>query len=178
MAKKKELARFECNNCYCLITHSPVECRNGLFCSELCYNAKKKEYSRLSLTSNINEFMESKKESESELAKAEHKSKCFDELMASTTMLSKLHEFCHESSAELKKDIEKCKLELKIMKLSIIICISIRDKKGTYPQLKPKYSETLVEYMALMDTSGELCEVADGMKRSYESFELLYDILK
>jgi len=158
---------MECNYCYCSINH-------GQFCSELCFHAKTKELARDSLTSNINEFMESKKEQEEELAEAEHKSKCFDEFMASYSA-SKVYA---ERSAEFKKEIEKCKLELKIMKLSIIICISIRDKKGTYPQLKPKYNETLDDYMALMNTTGELCEVADGMKRSYESFELLYSVLK
>ena len=80
--------------------------------------------------------------------------------------------------AELKKEVKKCRLELKIIKLSIIIGISIRDKKGTYPQLKSKYSETLDDYMALIDTSGELFNDAEGFKKQYEGYELIYSILK
>jgi hypothetical protein len=85
---------------------------------------------------------------------------------------------CAEQSAEYKKEIEKWQLALKIVKFSIIIGMSLRDKKGTYPQLKPKYSETIEDYMALLDTSGDLCEFANIMKRQYDAYELIYSILK
>jgi len=126
------------------------------------------------LTENINALLERKEENEGDLEEAEHKSKCFDDFMASYST-SKVYA---ERSAEFKKEIEKCRLELKITKFSIIIGISLRDKKGTYPQLKTKYSETLDDYMALIDTSGELCDEAESMKQQYENWELIYSILK
>jgi len=158
---------MECNNCYCAIG-------NGRFCSQACRMAKTRETARLELTRNINLLLERKEANEDDLEEAEHKSKCFDDFMASYSN-SKVYA---EKSAEFKKEIKKCQLELKITKFSIIIGISLRDKKGTYPQLKSKYSETLDDYMSLIDTSGELCMEAESMKQQYENWELIYSILK
>jgi hypothetical protein len=136
--------------------------------------AKTRETARLELTKNINELLERKEENEGELEEAEHKSKCFDDFMASYST-SKVYA---ERSAEFKKEIKKCQLALKITKFSIIIGMSLRDKKGTYPQLKSKYSETLDDYMTLLDTSGELFDAAECLKQQYENWELIYSVLK
>jgi hypothetical protein len=136
--------------------------------------AKTRETARIELTRINNLLLEDKKVCEDALEEAEHVSKSFDEFMASY-LTSKLYA---EKSAEYKKDIKKGQLALKITKFSIIIGISLRDKKGTYPQLKPKYSETIDDYMAMLDTSGELCDFAEDIKQQYNRFELIYSILK
>jgi hypothetical protein len=136
--------------------------------------SKIRETARLDLTRNINSLLERKKNVEGELEEAKHKSKCFDAFMASFHT-SKVYA---ERSAEFKKEIEKWQLALKIVKFCIIIGISLRDKKGTYLQLKSKYSETLDDYMALLETSGDLCEFGNVMKRQYDAYELIYSILK
>lgn len=137
--------------------------------------AKNREDARLSLTRNINELLERKEENKGELKEAEVASECHDEYMASMN--------CSFPKAlaygvKLKKEVELCKMALKITKFSIIIGISLRDKKGTYPQLKSKYSETLEDYMTLIDTSAELCNEAESMKQQYEIWELIYSVLK
>jgi hypothetical protein len=154
---------MECKNCNCSINH-------GNFCSKACHLAKIKEDSRLNLTSNINALLEAKGTQEGMLEQLEVANECHDDHMKFYGSTSKAVKY----GAELKKEVKQCRLELKIIKLSIIIGISIRDKKGTYPQLKSKYSETINDYLSVLDTSGELCEVAEGMKHTYESFEFMW----
>ena len=161
---------MECKNCYCSINH-------GRFCSNACRMAKFKEDVRLSLTKNINALLEAKDLEEADLKEAEHESKCFHDEMASYLKVCAEDEV-YEISAKYKKEIERCRLQLKITKFSIIIGISLRDKKGTYPQLKPKYNETLDEHMASIDTSEELCKFADDAKKQYELYEFMYSVLK
>jgi len=159
---------MECANCYCSVIH-------GRFCTIACRIAKNKETARLDLTSNINALLEKKKEQEDYLDQAEEEARDFTDCRHHYDYDDEEFEVEH---ARLKKEAEKCKLELKITKFSIIIGISIRDKKGTYPQLKSRYSEVLEDYMSLLTKSGELCEIADLMKGQYESYEFLYNILK
>jgi hypothetical protein len=58
-----------------------------------------------------------------------------------------------------------------------LILVSIRDKKGTYPTLKLKYSEFMDDLMTQQHTSDKVCEVAEIMKYTYSCFELYYTIL-
>ena len=83
-----------------------------------------------------------------------------------------------ESYKELQKNINFCKGFVKMLQFSKIILISIRDKKGTYPALKIKFSEFMDEFMSQQPTSDAVCFVADTMKDYYGCFENYYDILK
>ena len=152
---------MECKNCYCSINH-------GQFCSNACHNAWVKQDAQLSLTSTINIILAEKKRQEDELVE-----------MISVEKAILKHKKGRRLYADgLRKEIEQHNLALQINKIAIIICMSIRDKKGTYPQFKTKYCEMLGDFMESIDTSGKLCQVAKDMKQNYEWFESAYNILK
>ena len=67
---------------------------------------------------------------------------------------------------------------IKMLRYIIIILASIRDKKGTYPALKLKYSEFMDEFMSQQPKSDKMCESAEVMKFTYKQFEVFYSILK
>jgi hypothetical protein len=152
---------MECKNCFCSINH-------GQFCSNPCRHAWAIQDAQLELTKNINKLLAEKERQESEIVVLES----IEKEVLKTKQGRKLFK------NDMKKQLEQNRLALKITKFAIIICLSIRDKKGTYPQFKTKYSEMCDEFMETLDTSGELCKVAKDMKQNYEWFESLYSVLK
>lgn len=133
-----------------------------------CHNAWVIQDAQLTLNSNINILLAEKKRQEDELVE-----------MDSVEKALLKHKQGRKLFADgMRKEKEQHKLALQINKITLIICMSIRDKKGTYPQLKSKYCEMLEDFMETINTSGKLCEVAKEMKENYEWFESVYNILK
>jgi hypothetical protein len=155
---------MECRNCYCSINHGQF----GQFCSNACGNAWAIQDAQIVLTKNIKALLAEKEIYENQRVEMESIEK--------EVLKSKQGRKLFEN--DMKKQLKQSRLELKITKCAIIICLSIRDKKGTYPQLKTKFCELLDEFMETLETSGELCEVAEVMKQNYEWFETLYSVLK
>jgi hypothetical protein len=151
---------MECKNCYCSINH-------GQFCSNPCRHAWVKQDALLELTKNLNKILAEKERQEVEIVAMESVEK---EILKSKQGRRLFKD-------KLKKALDQHRLAFKITKIAIIICLSIRDKKGTYPQFKTKYCDLLDEFMATIETSGELCKVAKDMKQNYEWFESLYSVL-
>jgi hypothetical protein len=126
-----------------------------------------KQDALLELTKNLNKILAEKERQEVEIVAMESVEK---EILKSKQGRRLFKD-------KLKKALDQHRLAFKITKIAIIICLSIRDKKGTYPQFKTKYCDLLDEFMATIETSGELCKVAKDMKQNYEWFESLYSVL-
>lgn len=163
---------MECANCNCIVDIETIEGCGFRFkqkvyicCSESCLIAKKKEVVQLDCSSLINEY----KNEIVELRKIQQ------DLESSLNTHGELN----DDEQEICDEIQQFdKQHIKMRQFLIIILVSLRDRKGTYPVLKQKYSEFMDEFMSQQSTSDNLCEIADIMKNTYIIFEKYYELLK
>ena len=172
---------MECSNCNCSLTsyNYSFECDSKVYvhCSESCSLAKEKELMVLQCNSNINNIKRASLNLEDKIKSLEDTIMSVKMEMEGIELSDNIKEY-EIQIARLQKMVDGKKRVLKLFRLSIIILVSIRDKKGTYQVLKQKYSSLCDDFMVLIETDADLCHFAGFMKRNYESHELLYEILK
>jgi len=158
---------MECANCNGVLGRKMCgfyEEKEYICCSSACCSAKKKEIARL----NCNQLLTN---TNIVISKHQEYTTNFETRIAQLTDTDK-------SFNDLQAMINFSKGIVKMLQFTKIIIISIRDKKGTYPALKEKYSEFMDDFMTHQPTSKGACFVAEMMKEFYEKFEHYYDILK
>jgi hypothetical protein len=161
---------MNCANCDCLLGRDIFGIDIGIkeyhCCSKSCQKAKMKEIAELECNKYINLLKEDIEKTKQEIEWGEDNLELFDELK---------QEDEYKRGQEI---IYHAKKKLKLYQFSMIILISIRDRKGTYPLLKIKYSEFIDDFMSEQATSDRVCEIATFMTSSYKKYEMVYNILK
>jgi hypothetical protein len=160
---------MECANCNCILGREGCEFRFNkkvyICCSKSCRIAKKKEFVQIECNSHINGYKNDIVEIRKDMQDLESKLNIFESEM-------------NDDEQKIYDEIQQFdKQKIKMFQFLIIILVSLRDRKGTYPVLKLKYSEFMDEFMSQQSTSKNLCEIADVMKSTYIVFEKYYEIL-
>ena len=173
---------MECSNCNCSLTtyDYSFECDSKVYvnCSKSCNLAKIKELMLLQCNSNINSIKRASLNLEDKIKSLEDTIMSVKKEMEDIELSDNTKEEYEMQIARLQKMVDGKKRVLKLFRLSIIILVSIREKKGTYQVLKQKYSSLCDNFMMFIETDGDLCWFAGSMKRNHESPELFYNILK
>ena len=127
-------------------------------CSQECCDKKQKEYALTSLEREIQ--------------------KCKSQIMNDGQVMTLIQQNKNtQVSKKTAKRIEQQILFNKIFKLELIILMSIRDKKGTYPAFKEKFA-LLHDELVSKTTTRDLAEVVSGyMKLEAERHEAYYETL-
>jgi len=161
---------MNCANCDCFLGRDIFGIDIGIkeyhCCSKSCQKAKMKEIAELECNKYINLIKESIEKAKEDMGFCEDNLELFDVLKQ------------EDKYKETQEIIYHTKKKLKLYQFSIIILISIRDRKGTYPLLKIKYSEFIDDFMNEQATSDRVCDIATFMTSSYKKYEMLYNILK
>jgi hypothetical protein len=95
---------------------------------------------------------------------------------------------CNRLINQLKKDIETLHADgdeiheydvkgLKLFKFILICCVSVRDKKGTYPALKAKTQDFIVDFMDSVTKDSYLLGLATFAKKIFELLDEAHHIL-